>query len=147
MPHPHPKVWTLVMDGDHAYIAEIQSEDTPPLLIHEFSQDPPLNHVHGPDSPGRSFQSFGASRHAYEKRHDWHDYQKELFAKHAALILDQSEPAFDRLVVIAPPRILGVLRESFSKKVQAKITKEFGKDIAHLPVTELLTHLKSYLEA
>lgn len=147
MTHPNPTVWTLVMDGDHAYIAEIQSEDAPPILIHEFSQDPPLTHVHGPDAPGRSFQRMGSTRHAYEKRHDWHTYQKELFAIHAAKILDESEYSFDRLVVIAPAKIIGILRQHFSKKVQAKITKEFAKDIAHLPIKELLAHLKSYLEA
>ena len=147
MPKQNLKTWALVMDGDHAYVADISSPTDFPVLLYEKFQDPPLTHIHGPDAPGRGFEStHSGTRHAYQKRHDWHTFQKELFAKKAADFLNepqhQSNKDFDQLIVIAPAKILGILRANFKKEVTTRIIKEMSKDIVHLP----LSKLKDYID-
>lgn len=134
----------LVMDGDHAYVVDISEKGETPVLLHESFQHPPLTSEHGHDKPGRNYQSQSGNltRHAYPKRHDWHDMQKDLFAKKAADFLNRPERLFDELIVIAPAKILGVLRTSFSKKVSSKIVKELSKDLVNLPMEKLWDYLE-----
>ncbi len=137
--------WALVMDGDHIHISDISSKEAVPVMVHEDFQDPPLTHEHGRDKPGRGgFNKGSETRHAFQERHDWHDYQKELFAKKAADYLNKEEGGFDHLVVIAPAKILGVLRENFSKKTSSKVIKEMSKDITHLPIHKLQEYLSAH---
>lgn len=134
--------WALVMDADHIYISDISDGEA--VMVHEDFQEIPLTSEHGSDKPGRGGFTKGCeSRHSFQKRHDWHDYQKELFAKKAADYLNQPERKFDQLIVIAPPKILGVLRAEFSKPVTSKVIKEMSKDITHLPIHKLPEYLAS----
>ena len=48
---------------------------------------------------------------------------------------------FDELVVVAPPKMLGDLRNDLSALSKAKITAEDGKDLTHIPIRDLPTHL------
>ena len=137
--------WALVMDGDHIYISDISSENALPIMVHEDFQEPPLTHIHGTDKPGRGGFNLGSeTRHSFQPRHDWHDFQKDLFAKKAAKYLNDPNSVFDQLVVIAPAKILGVLRDEFSKKTSSKIIKEMSKDLVHLPMHKLQEYLASH---
>jgi protein required for attachment to host cells len=45
------------------------------------------------------------------------------------------------LIVIAPPRALGVLRQAFSAAVRSAIRAEIDKDYVKMPVYEIEKHL------
>jgi protein required for attachment to host cells len=45
------------------------------------------------------------------------------------------------LLVVAPPRALGVLRDKFPASLQAIVTAELVKDLAQLPSEEIEQHL------
>ncbi|MCC6982095.1 MAG: host attachment protein, partial [Bauldia sp.] len=45
--------------------------------------------------------------------------------------------AFENLVVVAPPRILGVLREAFHPEVRNRILAEVDKTLTQHPVPEI----------
>lgn len=131
------------MDAGQAYIAERHSKLEVPQIIQAFTHDHSKTQDHETDSPGRVFESGGINmRHAYEKKHDWHEMQKEDFARQLSKIINDSHKKFDELFVIAPPRILGFLRDNLSKEATVKIKKELPKDITHLPIADLGQYLE-----
>ena len=45
------------------------------------------------------------------------------------------------LVIVAPPRALGVLRQAYSHNLRAAVQAEIDKDLVRLPVHEIEKHL------
>jgi len=62
-----------------------------------------------------------------------------------ALERGMADHAFRALVLVAPPKLLGELRENLSRGLQAKIVAEIHKDYAHLPVGEIAELLRPEL--
>lgn len=76
-------------------------------------------------------------------RVDWHQFEKRQFARETAAILDDaaSRNSFDRLILIAPPKTLGVLRASIKKQTARRVMAELAKDLTQVTVGELPDHL------
>ena len=83
-----------------------------------LEQDNPATREQGTDRPGRSVSSVGTARSAVEEV-DWHHIAKERFAGEIAeaLYRHAHDNRFDKLVVIAPAKILGNLRKAFHAEV------------------------------
>ena len=97
----------------------------------------------GTDKPGRSFSSKGRSRSAYQST-DFHQAEEDAFATAATDKLNglakQSNLDF---IVVAAPRVLGVMRQHYSTDVRKRLIAEIDKDYAGRPaadVAELLRH-------
>ena len=97
----------------------------------------------GTDKPGRSFSSVGGSRHAMFPRVDWHQYEKDDFARMMVEVLDlaAAENAFDRLVLVSPPDTLGELRKALGANAQKRVTGEMVKDLTRASPEELAVQL------
>ena len=152
--------WVVIADGMHARILR---EEAPggrllPALEHEL-YDPA---VHGysrdlkSDHPGRAFDTGSAGfgrqhtaqpRHAMEPRHDPHQYEKHLFARHIAQLLNEAagRDEFQRLVLVAPPKVLGDLRAELDEHSRKRVTGELAKDLIRTPAHELRSHLEIVL--
>ena len=124
------KRWVLVADGARARIFV----RTPGKLENALGEDFIGNNLTDTglttDKPGRNYESSNPTRHAYQPRTDWHQYQKTLFAKEICTILEKADEQheFDELIIICPPKTLGAFRENLSKHIFPKITAEIGKD-------------------
>ncbi len=91
------------------------------------------------DKPGRGFRSAGsAARHAFEPPHDVQKMQKHAFVRRLADVLDsdRADGAFERLVLVAPPRTLGELRSLLSPRVSEAVACEVAKDLTTVPPVE-----------
>ena len=90
------------------------------------------------DRPGRYSASVGVARSAMEQA-DWHYLAKERFAGELADALYRHAHAnlFDKLVIIAPPKILGNLRKAFHPEVAERIAVEISKELTSHPVAEI----------
>ena len=99
------------------------------------------------DRPGRTFDSVGQGRHAMVPRTDPREVEKQRFAHQLAAMLDDGlkRGSFDRLVLVAPPKALGQLRDELSKSVRARVSAELAKDLTHLPAQELRKHLSTVI--
>ncbi|PCJ61730.1 MAG: hypothetical protein COA65_01915 [Rhodospirillaceae bacterium] len=88
------------------------------------------------------------SRHAMAPRVDWHEFEKELFAKKMAEILNQAaqKETFDRLVLVAPSKTLDASRKALGKTAREKTTAEINKDLTRVPIHELPAHLEAALK-
>jgi protein required for attachment to host cells len=96
----------------------------------------------GTDEPGRSFSSVGSGRSAVEQT-DWHRQEEDRFLQKLVSQLDHSVKVGEvkSLVIVAPPRALGVLRQAYSHTLRTAVHAEIDKDLVRLPVHEIEKHL------
>jgi protein required for attachment to host cells len=138
--------WVVVCDGAKALVLEnAGNRKTPNLRTREvYEHDDPKTHELGTDKPGRSLSSVGNGHSAMEQT-DWHDMEEQRFLAQLAARLDKAVLGGDTpsLIVVAPPRALGVLRKAFTSHVRQAIRAEVEKDYVKLPVDEIARHLVS----
>jgi protein required for attachment to host cells len=140
----HSGDWVVVCDGAKALILENAGDAiSPNLKTQEVHEQPDAKtSEQGTDAPGRSISSVGSRRSAMEQT-DWHDQAEQQFLVDLAKRLDGAVTAGETksLIVIAPPRALGVLRQAFSAAVRNAIRAEIDKDYVKMPVYEIEKHL------
>ena len=136
--------WVVVCDGAKALILENAGDATfPNLKTREVHEQPDRStHEIGTDTPGRAFNSVGGGRSAVEQT-DFHDQSEQRFLTDLAKRLEAAVTAGEMksLILIAPPRALGVLRQAASGNLRHAIRVEIDKDYVKLPVHEIEKHL------
>jgi protein required for attachment to host cells len=82
------------------------------------------------DRPGRRFGGTDGSRHAVGGERSTHEHESEQFARQVARTLDvaRTRHEFDRLVLIAAPRMLGLLRAALPAPCRSVVAAEVAKD-------------------
>jgi protein required for attachment to host cells len=85
------------------------------------------------DRPGRAFDRHGGGRHAHSLEQSPPDHVESAFVAQLIERLEQgrNESAFDRLVLIAPAKMLGKLREALSEPLRGLLVTSLAKDLAH----------------
>ncbi len=103
-----------------------------------FEQENPATRDQGTDRPGRSFASSGTHRSAMEQT-DWHQLAEDRFVGEVAERLYKHAHAgrYDKLIVVAPPKVLGNLRKAFHKEVSDRISAEIPKELTSHPLHEI----------
>lgn len=139
-------LWILLADGGSARIIERVGPFGPLDEIQSLTHAHESTSKHGTDRPGRGFESSGAKRHAYEPHTDWHEKQKDEFAKEIVNILNTAHLSkkFDELYVIAPPKMLGLLRQHIDQTnhhIGSKISKSISKDAISFTLRELENYI------
>jgi len=136
--------WVVVCDGRKALVLENTGDDKfLNLKTREvFDHPDPKTHELGTDAPGRSFSSVGHGRSAMEQT-DWHTQEEERFLRKLAEHLDAEVKAgrAKSIVIVAPPRALGVLRPAYSHDLKKAMRTEIDKDLVRMPVHEIEKHL------
>jgi protein required for attachment to host cells len=132
--------WVVVCDGKKALVLENAGDEKAlQLQTREVYEHPaPKTHELGTDAPGRSFNSVGGMRSAVEQT-DWHDQEEQRFLHKLSSHLDAAVLAgkAKSLILVAPPRALGVLRSAFSSHVLGALRAEIDKDLVKLPLGEI----------
>ena len=136
--------WVVVCDGKKALLLEnVGDEKFVNLKTREVREHAdPKTHELGTDEPGRAFSSVGSGRSAVEQT-DWHVQEENRFLQKLAGHLEAAVNAGEAksLIVVAPPRALGVLRQAYSHNLRAAVRAEIDKDLVKLPVHEIEKHL------
>lgn len=117
-----------------------------------------LNHIANPggqkmdsqlvsDRPGRSFDIAGEGRHAMEPSTDPKEYEAIRFAKDLARDLDvaRARNAFDKLVLVAAPEFLGLLRHELTPPAAKLVEREIDKNLLPVAANELREQLSALL--
>ncbi len=140
----HQGDWVVVCDGAKALILENVGD--PQFLnlktLEVFEQEDPKTHEQGTDAPGRAINSVDSRRSAMEQT-DWHDQTEQRFLKVLAEHLDTAINAgkAKSLIMVAPPRALGVLRQAYSHNLRGALRAEIDKDLVRLPLHQIEKHL------
>ena len=139
-----PGEWVIVCDGAKALVLEnVGDAKFPNLKTRDvYEQKVLATHEMGTDAPGRSHQSNGHARSAVEQT-DWHDQQETTFLTELAHRLEAAVNSHQvkSLIVVAPPRALGVIRQHYGHALKAAVRAELDKDYVKMPVHEIEKHL------
>jgi protein required for attachment to host cells len=134
----------LVGDGEKALFLRNKGNARQVRLVVEriLERENPPTREQGTDRPGRSVASVGGARSAMEEA-DWHHLAKERFAGELAeaLYRHAHDNHFERLIVIAPAKILGNLRKAFHPEVIERITAEIPKEMTSHPIAVIERHI------
>jgi protein required for attachment to host cells len=140
----HQGDWVVVCDGKKALVLENAGDEKfLNLKTREVFDQPDLKTSElGTDAPGRSISSVGHGRSAMEQT-DWHRQEEERFLQNLAGHLNAEVKAgrAKSIVIIAPPRALGVLRPAYSHDLRRALQSEIDKDLVKAPVHEIEKHL------
>ena len=100
------------------------------------------------DGPGASFHSGSTAHHAVEPRHDPHQSEKIAFARTVASELNAlPEGSFGGLILVAPARLMPVLRDALAPLPARNLIGTIEHDLVKVPDAELWPHLEADLPA
>jgi protein required for attachment to host cells len=96
------------------------------------------------DRPGRAHDRAGTGRHAFGVEDSTHEHDASNFAREIADLLyaGRNEKRFARLVLVAEPRFLGLLRQALDHVTASLVSGTLSKDLAHVPLHDLSAHLR-----
>ena len=100
------------------------------------------------DSPGMSFSRVGPGRHPYATEESAHERVAANFARElgARLATGRTTNKFNKVVLVAEPRFLGMLRDGLDRQTAAQVVGTVHKDLAHVPEHALAEHLGDAME-
>ena len=107
-------------------------------VVREMKEDNPPTHDQGTDRPGRFNDGSADHRSAVEET-DWHRIAKERFADEIAnrLYRMAHRGDFEKIVLVAPPVVLGEMRRKLHKEVEERIVGEVAKTLTGHPIPEM----------
>ncbi|MFI4868128.1 MAG: host attachment protein [Steroidobacterales bacterium] len=146
------KIYIAVADQSEARFYEVEHPAGPLRLTGQLTD--PKAHLHdqeftsdragrmsdgGPIGSGRH----GASSHGTESERRPREREARLFAQQIAAAIEHAhrDGHIERLILMAGPRFLGLLREELSPAVRGLVTEEIHKDLVHEPESAVLSHL------
>lgn len=140
--------WMLVADGRRARLLVEQRRGASLEEPADWAMQIDEEDLYDPqDRAPRSFDRVGAGRHAMDGGRSLHEAEEEKFLKRLADRIGEAEKhnAFDHLVIAAPPRALGLLRNMLSPAAKARIRADLSKDVLSEPATKLRERLTELL--
>ena len=134
------EAWILVGDGEKALVLQNEGDVEYPNLRKRqvFEQENPPTHEQGADRPGRMADTGVGQRSALDDA-DWHTLAKDDFAKEIAAKMYAAAHAgkFQKLVVVAPPHVLGELRKNWHQEVSDRVIAEVDKTLTNHPINKI----------
>ncbi|PCI21769.1 MAG: hypothetical protein COB62_02605 [Piscirickettsiaceae bacterium] len=140
-----PKTWVLVANSSQAKIYAGKGQKGPLTEIENF--DYPNGRLHEgdlvSDSAGSDGGSTGQGRHVLDDETTARQQEAIIFAKELASHLDRERKndSFRRLIVIAPPTFLGLLRKNLNDEVMSMVSQQIDKNFINKSATEIHQYL------
>ena len=147
----HAKVtWVVVADGQRATVYHNDGPNKGLLVVDGLGghRDGPRSHDLVSDKPGRMKGFAGAKGGAsMTARTDPHEQEEARFTEHLAGEINHAAlgKQFDRLILAAPPRTLGILRKSLSSHATERVIAELDKDLTKSSSAELAAHMDGHM--
>jgi protein required for attachment to host cells len=149
MPMKRPITWILIADDGSARVVSSAGKESALQPVDDLQlQDHQLpDRELGGDRPGRAFDRAGEARHGMKPRTDPHLVEEERFARKIVSALERAarRQGFDRLVLVAPPKLMGMLRGRLPPNLMDKVEGELTKDLTKLSIHDLPAHLEPIL--
>lgn len=129
--------------GRRRPVREVHSVELVPLLLRPLAAESAEMYQVGRNQTGMVFESGSSARHMSEPRMDARKEVKQHFAQRVADFLSRAKmgAAFDRLVLVAPPEMLGEIEARLTDKVRRKVVAKRAKELTHLDARALAEHL------
>lgn len=98
------------------------------------------------DSHGRSFDSGGTGRHAMGRELDQKHHEATVFARTISEHLERARGRndFDKLILVAPPAFLGLLRKSMHHCCADRVVATVNKNLVQHDPGDIRDHLPEW---
>lgn len=141
--------WVLVADSSRARIFESETPSSPLVELETFAHPEGRQHDRDltSDLPGRNADSSGVGHHAMSNETDPKKQESINFAKLIAQHLEQARTAnkLHKLIIVAAPTFLGIMREQLNNQISKLITMELDKNLVQHDINDIRQHLPQYL--
>src|ERR1700722_2140591 len=127
----------------HHYYDEKSGHELVPVLNGLLESESMNDYQIGHDRRGTTSSSNSSAHNTYEPHGDIKGELKRKFAESISHKLQQAltDKLFDRLVLVAPAKMIGELREKLANDIQSKVVASLSKDLRQYHGQELMTHL------
>jgi len=138
-------VWILVADQSRARLFSQSFKNGGLTELESFAN--PEGRAHNrdleTDQPPRVYKSFSAVRHAIEPQTSTKNKVIERFSRQLSDVLElgRVNHQYDQLVLIAPPKFLGILRSELNKHVQEKVVVQVNQELTTATAEEIQLYL------
>lgn len=140
-------IWVLVANASRArlFSADPSRKDKEWKLVSELQhpESRAAGHELLADRPGTARQS-GMGGAGLAPHNDPKEVEAKKFAHELSKTLSKAvdEHAFEKIVLVAPPHFLGLLRAELEHKVEKRVGASHGKDYHELNVRELAERIE-----
>jgi protein required for attachment to host cells len=140
-----PNTLVLVAESSRAKLYTVENRRAPFMevdaMVHPESRAHEGDLVS--DSAGSDGGSNGQGRHIIDSKHSAKDNEALIFARDIASRLDsgRNKGEYDRVVLVAPPAFLGVLRDNLSKEVLGMVSCQVDKNLVQKPAEVLREYI------
>jgi protein required for attachment to host cells len=137
--------WVLVAESSRAKFYAAKGRKAPITEIEALAH--PESRLHEgdlvADSAGSDGGTVGQGRHVMNERTSAKEQEASGFAKVLAHRLDsaRNKGEFNRLILIAPPAFLGLLRDNLSKEVLSLVSEQVDKNLVQKPAETVREYL------
>ncbi len=141
--------WILIAHRSGARVFEAQPPHRSLTLLEHI--DHPQGRLQSQeldsDRPGRSHDSLGGQRHGMSSEQSRTEHLAVAFAAELAARLKTAHEAkrYEKLVLVAGPKMLGHLRDALDRQTAAVVSASLDKDLGEIPDHELASHLTDVL--
>jgi protein required for attachment to host cells len=141
--------WIVVADGQRATVYHNTGPGKGLEIIRGLGgyQDVPRSNEIISDAQGR-MQGYGAHGAApMTARTDPHELEEQRFTESLAHDVNRAalQKQFDRLILAAPPRTLGILRKSLSSHAAERVIAELDKDLTKSSRADLAAQVDGHI--
>jgi protein required for attachment to host cells len=140
--------WLVVADGQRATVYHNSGPGKGLEIIPGMGghQEVPKSSEIISDAPGRT-QGFGGGNAAMAPRNDPHELEEKRFTETLANEVNRAalDKQFDRLILAAPPRTLGILRKSLSSHATDRVIAELDKDLTKVSRDDLAAQVDGHI--
>jgi protein required for attachment to host cells len=100
------------------------------------------------DAPGRVHDRMGSARHSMEPDTGVKEESRRRFVKQMVERLESAHlrGEFDRLVLLAAPAVLGVIRKTLTSNLTKAVIKEIPKDVIGQDLDKIQSQLRRSFE-
>lgn len=99
------------------------------------------------DAPGRSQSAPGAARHGFDRSSSEREQSRQAFADLVLKITadEWAHGLYNRLVMTAPPEMLGALRAGLSDQLSQALVADMNKDLVKVATADLPRHFEEVI--
>jgi protein required for attachment to host cells len=141
--------WIVVADAARARIFSTDNAKLPLQPLEQLVSPKARLHERDlkSDRPGSTYDSHGDGRHATGTNTSPKQQEAVRFAKTISenLELGRVNHEFDRLVLVAEPQFLGLLRKAITPEVAKLVSDEIDKDLSKADRNDIRRHLPERL--
>ncbi|WP_170564758.1 baeRF12 domain-containing protein [Ruegeria atlantica] len=138
--------WVVIADGEKALFMENVTDAEDPNLVVVSVEESDGSVAKPTDRAGRRFDTGPNQKSAVEES-KWKSHAKTLFVQDVANLLNRKglKGAYKRLVLVASPHVLGLLRRRLHSEVLGKVVAEVDKTLTNHPLHKVEQVLRQRL--